>query len=437
VAPAKGAVKDPMAGPCKLSVHHDEYRGFSIGYPRGWRIDYGSGTVVVSNGAHEGALVFPARMRRADVPPEYLGAQVAYGLAAQIRGAGGTFELVDMQSDGRIASATAIATIDGVRVRGALEVIASPGFMTLQMYWAPETELARETPTLHQVIACFKRDTLITKRAPVAPPGGPVTHVGGADAPKPAVPQLQAYRGRFFTLGVPTGWRLLDENEHGIDLVANDLSMAMGFGWVLGPIYQTADVVAQQTVAQYYQGMQIVSARWEPAPAGWQVATIEMAGSVNGGPPLRGIVRVAIGGGVMLTGMWTATSAKWPTVRPMLEAMIQSVQIQPAAVAQVGADVRQQLASYPPVHSTYTPMTQSSSTDVMSGWEAQQSAQDRAAQGYDDALLGQDRARSPSTGESYVVPNTAWNATGPQGAGYYRALPGGGAERLDVQGTDY
>jgi hypothetical protein len=68
----------------------------------------------------------------------------------------------------------------------------------------------------------------------------------------------------------------------------------------------------------------------------------------------------------------------------------------------------------------------------MGSWEDREASQDRINQGFDDAILGQDHAVSPSTGETYTVPWSAWNATGPQGAGYYRAVPGGDAELLNV-----
>jgi len=47
--------------------------------------------------------------------------------------------------------------------------------------------------------------------------------------------------------------------------------------------------------------------------------------------------------------------------------------------------------------------------------------------------VGMKPAHSPTTGEEYVVPTSAWNDTGPQGAGYYRETPGGGAELLNVE----
>ena len=99
----------------------------------------------------------------------------------------------------------------------------------------------------------------------------------------------------------------------------------------------------------------------------------------------------------------------------------------------VSAQVRAQIASLPRA-TTSSSSSSSSSNPLIAGWAERSGAQDKANLGIDDAIRGQDRATSPSTGTEYVVPQNAWNATGPQGAGYYRALPGnGGVELLNVQ----
>jgi hypothetical protein len=434
LAPPPGAAVDMMAGACKIATHDDDYYGFSVGHPQGWRIDYSTGTLIVSKdeAGLVGALVFPARLHRNDVPPEKLAQLFGDAIGNRIRAAGGSFELTDKMTDGHVATALVIATVNGVKLHGPLQVLETPGFATLKVYWAPETEMQQDESTLRQVLACFKRKTIITRRAPVAPHGGPVTKIGGHAAPaQPQVQALQEYRGRFFHIQWPAGWQITDETEHGIDAISGNRTMAFGFGWVLNPM-QSADAYAMQSYRQFYASAAIVKSGWLPAPPGWQIAAIEFAGNI-GNYPTHGMLRVAMGQGVMLSTVWTAGEAVWEKSRPTLEAMANSVQIQPAAVAQVQAGIRQQLASYPPVKSQYTPMTSSStSSDMMGRW----ASQDRNNQGFDDAILGQDHARTAS-GDTYVVPYNAWSDTGPQGAGYYVATPGGGSEKLEVQGTDY
>jgi hypothetical protein len=437
VPPPPGPVVDPMAAPCRIHVHEDDYAGFVVGKPEGWHLDYSTGTLVVApdESGYEGALIYPARLKRRDLQPDQIASMFAEQLARRIRAQGGTFELTEQRTDGRIATAMAFANVGGARLRGPLEVIASPGFMTIKLYWAPEPVFAREEPQLRQVMACFKRKTLVTRREPVAPPGGPQRRVGGkhvAATGAEALP-LEPYRGRFFALSVPKGWSVSDENEHGIDLIANDHRMAFGFGWVSNPMGRP-EAYAQQTIQNYYPGCHVVTSNYEPGEPGWQVYNIEFAGTPHG-IPLHGFIRIAMSRAAMLSSLWTSTEVGWTANRPTLERMASTVQIMPAAVAQVRADVAAQIARYPKpvptrIPTASSPSSSSSSDDVMAKW----ADDDKRSQQWSDAMLDQERAVSPTTGETYVVPYNAWNESGPQGAGYYRATPGGGAERLQTDG---
>ena len=427
-----GPPVDHMADACTTPVHDDEYYGFSVGRPAGWRVDYSTGTLVVSRDDSNlvAALVYPARMRRGDVPPEQLVGKFTAALATSIRRAGGTFQLTDKVTDGHVATAFARATLNGVKLRGPIEVLATPGFATLKFYWAPEAEFAADEPTLRQVVGCFQRKTLITRREPVAPPGGPQTRFGVGPLPQRAAAPtepLQSYRGHYIAMSVPSGWQVSDKTDHGIDLMMANRNAAFSFVWLSGP-HQRADVYATRTLERYYRGARVINEAMPPAPPGWQIATIEF--TLNNGYPTHGYVRVAVGAGVALSDAWLIAAEKWDAMNPTLEAMAASVQIQPAAVAQVGGEIRQQLASYPPIKPS-TVGTAADPTNIWSGWSKME---DRQSQGYEDTMLQQDHARSPSTGEGYTVPWNAWSATGPQGAGYYRQVPGGGVERLDVEG---
>jgi len=48
-----------------------------------------------------------------------------------------------------------------------------------------------------------------------------------------------------------------------------------------------------------------------------------------------------------------------------------------------------------------------------------------------EAIMGYENVYSPTTGEHYEVPLDSYWETGPDGAGYYRGLPGGGYEKLE------
>ena len=148
--------------------------------------------------------------------------------------------------------------------------------------------------------------------------------------------------------------------------------------------------------------------------------------------------------GLLVSSLWSAAPARWDGARATLEAIAGSIEILPSAVAQVRADVRRQIASYPKPAPSYVRSASSSSSPSTATAAASSSAggdgiadywdtQDKLHTAWSDGMREQDRTVSPSTGEEYIVPNNAWNASGPQGAGYYRALPGGGEERLQVE----
>jgi hypothetical protein len=431
-----GPAVDHMADACTSPVHDDEYYGFSVGRPTGWRVDYSTGTLVVTRDASNlvAALVYPARMRHGDIPPEQLVQKFTSALAASIRRTGGTFQLSDKVTDGHVATALARATLDGVKLRGPIQVVATPGFATLKFYWAPEAEFAQDEPTLRQVVGCFQRKTLITRREPIAPPGGPQTRFGLGVAPvqqqqphaSAPVQALQPYQGRYIAMKVSAGWQVTTETDHGIDMLMANRNAAFDFVWLAGP-HQQADVYAQRAM-QRYVGAQVISAGMQPAPPGWQIATVEF--NANAGVPTHGFLRVAVGNGVALETMWLIAAEKWDALLPTLQAMAGSVQILPAATAQVQGEIRRQLASYPPIKPS-TVGTAADPTNVLSGWSKME---DQQSEGFQETTLQQDHATSPSTGETYTVPWNAWSATGPQGAGYYRQVPGGGVERLDVDG---
>ncbi len=132
--PASGPPVDHMADQCGTPLHDDEYYGFSVGRPQGWRVDYSTGTIVVSRDESDlvAALVYPARMRHGDLPPEQLLQNFSNSLARSVRNAGGAYQLADKVTDGHVATALATATLDGVKLRGQMQVLTAPGFATLK-----------------------------------------------------------------------------------------------------------------------------------------------------------------------------------------------------------------------------------------------------------------------------------------------------------------
>ena len=261
---------DAHAGGCHTPLHEDTYYGFSVGFPPGWRIDYSTGTLMVTKDASDlvGAMIFPARLHRNDISAEHIGTVVAQGLERIVRGNGGTFSLSDQRTMGSVATAVVHATIGGVPVSGPLQIVVKPGFATVKLFWAPDGQLAAEQATLEQVTACFRRNTLITSKQPVAPKGGPVTQVGGHDAAPTNVQALRAFHGQYFNASMPAGWTVTNQTEHGIDLLSGDKLASAGFGWWT-PMSVTPAQSIQNSLRRYYPGAQILKWNQDPAPPGW------------------------------------------------------------------------------------------------------------------------------------------------------------------------
>ncbi|HEY8039875.1 MAG TPA: hypothetical protein VIF15_08790 [Polyangiaceae bacterium] len=425
-----GGPADAFTGKCTIPTHQDEYSGFTIGYPSGWVLDYSTDTIIVAKDEKEmtGALVFPARLRRSDVPAERLATLFARGLGRSIARKGGTSQLTEQKTTGKIATAVILANVDGVDLKGPLQVVERPGFVTLKLYWAPKDDFEKEEPTLKQVLTCYQRKMLITGKLPAKPPASRVTKLGYAAKPSGAVASapvqpLRPYRGRYFSMSIPAGWKIQDENEHGIDVVSADGSEGAGFGFWINPV-EPAGVTLQKNLAQYYPKARVLQSGMVPSPAGWSTAVAEFEG-----PGTHGISRVSVSQGTGLTMGWSAAPQKWEGAKATLAAMIASVQILPSAIAKVQADVRAQLASYPhPAPAADLPGA-GSSGGAMSSWDQPESGESRQDRDFDDYIRGQERVTN-AAGEEIVAPTSMWNDTGPQGAGYYQATPGGGVELL-------
>ncbi len=59
------------------------------------------------------------------------------------------------------------------------------------------------------------------------------------------------------------------------------------------------------------------------------------------------------------------------------------------------------------------------------------------SENWSEAMLGYENVYSPTIGDHYLVPLELYWATGPEGGGYYRELPGGGYELLEDGFGDY
>jgi len=377
--------------------------------------------------------VYPARVRKQEVPADRFADYFASSLGRSIAQRGGTFQLANKVSDGHIARADATATVAGVKLRGPLEVTSQPGFVTLTLYWAPEDSFAAEEPTLKQVVGCFHRETVVVAKHPPPMPSTAQPGKGGSTAP-PATSAastmtagLNPFQTKFFVGVMPEGWKVKDENANGIDIVAPDQSAGVGYGWVQGS-RTVPSYAVKQAVARYYPDAHVVWQGPLRGPAqGWVGYGIEFeSATAHGYWQSYRNASIEVGTNVVVA------KARWESDKKMLSDVAHSITMNQLAVNTVNAQIRQQMALIPKPSPPATSTSSSSSSSGMSDWQHDQDVKDKIAQGWSDAILDQERAVSPTTGEEYIVPTSAWNATGPQGAGYYRAVPGGSPELLET-----
>ena len=68
---------------------------------------------------------------------------------------------------------------------------------------------------------------------------------------------------------------------------------------------------------------------------------------------------------------------------------------------------------------------------IIASGQYRDAVNDKSSKGWREAISGYEEVESPSTGQRYDAPLNSWNASGPDGAGYYRQLPDGSSEKLD------
>jgi len=407
----------PLAAAPSMPVYRDAYAGFSIGQPRGWALNYSEGSIVVTRDPEQmiGVLVYPARLM-SDMSADQFAGMFGGAIGDVIRDAGGTFEMAPPQA-GRAA---ARGTVDGVAMRALLTVKAEPGFVTVKLIFAPTARWAAEEPTLQQVAASFRRDTVVD----------PGDADGGGKIPGKA-PQrsrvMQPYQGRWFRTLLPGGWRVVNESDRGIDVAAGDRTAFVSYAYAANMTGGASlDGLARQLLPLAVSGARVLKASDLPSPGGgWQVAAVEFSGAGFPGLGYRGDVHGVLTVALLNNGFSHTFAAafracaadRWATLKTMLG----TIQDGTAVTSTDGPSNNVMLPRNNPADSS----------SIMSSWDYKNRSGDRAMGNFSNATLGIERVQSPTTGSTYTVPMNSWWGTGPQGPGYYRDIPNG-YERLDV-----
>lgn len=414
---------------CSLPVVKFDESAFSIGVPNGWIYEVDGGTVSIMQDESNttAAFLYTAKLDQS------LSAENFLSLFKEIfnktvSSAGGTFALDEIIADDAAASGVITASLNGVDMTGTMLVDKTEDFVTLKSYWAPKQSIATEEPILTEITNCFARQRIIDDTMLAA--------VENKDQPKAEdVPGgFQAYDGRFFALNKPANYSVTTETDSGIDLTRSDGRAGFSYAYVTGATGSyTTQSWAEKALPQYakIQQAEISSGRNIASPInGQDVAEFDFSGILNGNTPVNGKITVGIinapyyGIGTRyfsaFWGIQVATPEVWPDAKSTLQTLQDSLQI-----TDIGNTRKNTLL---PPNRPIESMGGSSITSKSSSYS--DSLEKSSEEKWSDAMRGYETVSSPSTGETYDVPQNSWSSYGPEGPGYYRQLPDDSLEKL-------
>jgi hypothetical protein len=376
----------PSAAPavaCNLPVTQDPYDGFHIGVPSGWDLYTLNGTIVVSKDptATEESTVTPVLMTAGLTPVSVFTSSLGV-LEKEVAAAGGT--MTDTVTSSGSQSPTASLALQSGQVsmvgQARVAVLSEPtahgtSVVALLASWAPAASFAAESATLAAIGACY--------------------------GPQPGT-LYQVMKDQVFTYAIPVGWSVPSEGQDSIEIAhGNDASAT----YTLTLLPPGTGVDSPQSLLTYAFGQlgvqitQVLSSQLGPSKQVASGATegqeyVEFLGTLKDGRAAHGLVYVlsdtgnGIASGVIRLGV--ATTSLWNSVNGALTHIVNSIQ-----------------------HNF---------TQDLQQWENlshQQQAFNQQVQGFDYALNGVDLVHDPSTGATFEAPYDTYNATGPDGPGYY------------------
>lgn len=417
---------------CPLPVTEKPEQAIAYGVPSGWVVESDGDTLAIMEDASNttAAFIYTAKLERDLSAAEFLS---DFGAVFQtiIEEAGGSFTLSEPSGTEQTATANAEATVEEGRLAGVFSAHKEPGFVTFKAYWAPTEQLALKEPTLKEVVGCFVRSTSLTDSqlaAATAARTSGISSTGAVSEANNPWGALMAQSKGGFSFQAPSSWTA---NTSGgasttsltLDAPTSDASVAfisdLGRYGAVDPAEFAQTTLSILGVQASLDGAQEVSG----------AQSYEFSGSFQG-KPVAGAITVKIEPYSTFfahyAGIQLANADKWTEYAPTLNAMQASIR---------QGDASQALGSLPalPNYSTENLFgSTSSGSSVTSSSRYQDEVSDRSSQKWADAMRGYEEVESPTTGQRYDAPLNSWNPSGPDGAGYYRQLPGGGGlEKLN------
>ena len=399
-----------------LPLFHDRYIGFSVGKPAGWGINYLNGTISVQKdpSGKTTALVYPVRLKEDQSADQALSEYAAI-LGDVFQKADGNLQASPQGGSGDHAVMALSGEYKGAAIQGELRANRKGRDLLITGGWAPQADWSAQKSTILAVGQSYEKRPAAFLKLSRATGGGDT--MGGATT--------------TYQFALPEGWHVSGVTFRGIDL-SLDAVTGVSFAYLTNGI---GTVTTDQWIDFVFQGVGYTDIKYlaeqplgqqsDAMGMGWQMVAKEYEATFKG-TRVRGVATGAVSnigfgyGYGSYSGMISlrqSTVSKWDEFSAITAAIQESIKITDAKAGQ----------------SLILPKNNPlDSSSVMGSWEYRNQVQDRASAKWSEAVMGYENVHSPTTGQTYQAPLNSWNATGSDGAGYYRPLPGGGQEKLDL-----
>lgn len=378
-----GTTAPPTLASCTLPLTHDTYDGFHIAVPQGWELTSLNGRVEVESdtAGTKAVVVTPALETGNLTPTSYFNSSFAT-LERQTRSGGGTVNATTRKGANGIPVASFTAHVSGVNLKGKATVSVLPLRTKLAStelvfiaYWAPALQFSSEENMLSSVGQCY--------------------------GPEKAT-LFEVFRNKVFTYIAPPGWGIAGQNQNGLIL---NLGKTADVTYLLAEAVPASESGSAEGLIRYYlnsTGLEDVHALWtDTSPsetvssgAEQQTAYEEFTGSIKGvadhGLVYSGADTGSDGFTSGVIRMALSTEGTWNALNSGLIQMAGSIQ-----------------------HKFIQDLEQLQSLNEE--WQNFSGQVDN----FDDVLNQQQLVEDPTTGTYYEAPYSAYDASGPDGPGYY------------------
>ena len=406
---------DPVAawedGRCDLTIFEDPYVGLAVGHPEGWTIDYRAGVIIQQPDPASGAVVsftYPTLLEEGVTPADVAAAYVQT-LSDTVSTSGGSLELAD--------DATLHGNVDGAAVTGAVTWRAVGAEAVVWGAWAPEAEWDEWSALLMEPGDCYQRLPGLPLHELTATGVGPT---GGVTT---------------FGFSIPVGWDVADHEvvDNAITIRGDDAMVFYGSLWLVGTYTpQTAldyflSFLPEHGITDWGAAMDLGTTT-DAAGYTWQLTAFEYEGHTHG--PRRGVITVGVSdlGGSTAVTIWLRETpmGSWTRMNAITSYVQSSVRI---LTSVPGQSLTAPLVADP----TQVGSTLGEIGDIISdSYEYRSQVDDRLGRMRSEAILGYETQHSPTLGDDYQMPYSAFDPAGPQGPGYYHPdAPGELMEPID------